>query len=360
LLKAPVVGLDFPSHDRLGFCETCAFCISKVQDIPRAPADRDVSVFEVVGVDFCSPMSVPSLGGRHYNFGVVDFCSRYMLHDALRTKDEANTSFRRMLATITSMGHNVRRVRVDNDAMFLGQEFRSLLDEFNISLKITVPYAHWQHGRIERHWGTLVPIAQSMVRHAGLPKSYWALAMSATIHIRNRVISTGVGGIPYEIVTGRRVDLHYMRVFGCPAYVHIDKSRRHKLGDCAWKGVFVGYALNSPAWLVYNPGTCRVISCRNVTFNEAIVLSMGEECSHDNELHNIFREVTRGNAPETCEEEPPLHPDMTVGEPQVEHMDEASGETESGSRYSVRSTKPPQRFVHGSKAPKELQSSKPP
>jgi hypothetical protein len=42
-----------------------------------------------------------------------------MLHDAVRSKDEAPTSLRRMLTTIRSLGHTVRRLRVDNNTVFL-------------------------------------------------------------------------------------------------------------------------------------------------------------------------------------------------------------------------------------------------
>jgi hypothetical protein len=63
-----------------------------------------------------------------------------MLHDAVRSKDEAPASFRRMLTTIRSLGHTVRRLRVDN--VVLGDAFRTLLDEFNIAVEITAPYAH--------------------------------------------------------------------------------------------------------------------------------------------------------------------------------------------------------------------------
>jgi hypothetical protein len=55
-----------------------------------------------------------------------------MLQDAVRFKDEAPASFRRMLTTIRSLGHTVRRLRVNNDTLFLGAAFRNLLDEFNI------------------------------------------------------------------------------------------------------------------------------------------------------------------------------------------------------------------------------------
>jgi hypothetical protein len=38
----------------------------------------------------------------------------------------------------------------------------------------------------------------------------------------------------------------------------------------------VGYASESPVWLVYNPATRRVVSSCNVVFDEVAVLSMGE------------------------------------------------------------------------------------
>jgi DNA-binding IclR family transcriptional regulator len=76
-----------------------------------------------------------------------------------------------MLTTIRSLGHTVRHLRVDNDTVFVGTSFRNPLNELNIAVEITAPYAHWQHGRIERQWGSLVPMAHSMTRQAALPKS---------------------------------------------------------------------------------------------------------------------------------------------------------------------------------------------
>jgi hypothetical protein len=103
-------------------------------------------------------------------------------------------------------------------------------------------------------------MVQSMIRQAALPKSLWALAMAAAVHVRNCVHSNGAGGVPFTLATGRRADLSSMRVFGCPAFVHVDKSQPRKLDDRAWKEVSVGYASESPAWLVYHPTTCRVVS----------------------------------------------------------------------------------------------------
>jgi hypothetical protein len=104
LFTCYVEGLGYASHGKLGFCETYVVCKSQVRNIPRAPADRTVGLLEVISVYFCGPMRVPSLGGRCYNFGAVDFRSRFELHDALRSKDEVISSFRRMRTTIRSMG----------------------------------------------------------------------------------------------------------------------------------------------------------------------------------------------------------------------------------------------------------------
>jgi hypothetical protein len=303
-----VEGVAFSASDKLGFCETCHVCKPHVGRISREPADRNVGVLEVLGLDFCGPMSDPSLGGRRYRLCALEFRSRFMLHDTVRSKDEAPAPFRRMLTTIRSLGHTARRLRVDNDTLFLGAAFRTLLDEFNITVEITTSYAHWQHGRIERQWGTLVPMAQSTIRQAALPKSYWALAMAAAVHVRNRVHSGGTGGVPFTLATGRRADLSSMRIFGCPAYVHVDKSKRRKLDDRACKGVFVGYASESPAWLVYNPATRRVMNSRNVVFDEATVLSMGEsnaEQRNDDEEDSIPHTMC-SEEPDTPSRESPL------------------------------------------------------
>jgi hypothetical protein len=115
-----------------------------------------------------------------------------------------------------------------------------------------------------------------MIRQAALPKTHWAPAMAAAVHVRNRVHSGGAGGLLFTLATGRRADLSSVRVFGCPAFVHVvDKSQRHKPDDRAWKGVVVGCASESPAWVVYNIATRRVVSNRNVVFDEAAALSMG-------------------------------------------------------------------------------------
>ena len=234
LQRSGLLGLKFRSDDTPPVCETCAICKSAVLDIPRSKDTLDSDVgFHTLGVDLNCPMSVPPLGGGRYNIADVDFKTRYILHDVLRHKSETPRSFKRFLIRIRDLCYKVQRVRVDNDSVLLSDEFTTLIDEYGIVLQRTAPYAHRQHGRIERQWGTLVPMALAMIRGDGLDRSYWALAMHEVTYIRNRVWSNGANGNPYQLVISFPPDLERLRVFSCPCYVHIDKQLRRKLDDRA-------------------------------------------------------------------------------------------------------------------------------
>ena len=88
-------------------------------------------------MDFCGPMTVPALGGGRYSFLVKDFKSRMLLHDVLRTKDEAPRSFRGVLDAVRKLGHRVGHVRLDNDSVLLGTDFMTVLQEHDITSAIT-------------------------------------------------------------------------------------------------------------------------------------------------------------------------------------------------------------------------------
>ena len=82
--------------------------------------------------------------------------------------------------------------------------------------------------------------------------------------IHNRVYHRGVDGVPITLVSGIIPNLSILRIFGCPAYVHIPSGQRRKMADTAFKGIFVGYPTDSYGYLIYNPVTHRVIVSRYV------------------------------------------------------------------------------------------------
>ena len=58
-----------------------------------------------------------------------------------------------------------------------------------------------------------------MVRFTSQPLSFWDNALDTTCIILNKVSSKSIEKTPYEILTGRKPTLSYLRVWRCPTYV---------------------------------------------------------------------------------------------------------------------------------------------
>ena len=72
-----------------------------------------------------------------------------------------------------------------------------------------------------------------------MPKTFWGEALSTAAHLVNKSPSTIINfKCSEEKWTGRKLNLNYLRVFGCEAYAH---QLEGKLDPRAIKCVFVGY-----------------------------------------------------------------------------------------------------------------------
>jgi hypothetical protein len=109
-----------------------------------------------------------------------------------------------------------------------------------------------------------------MLHDAGLDESFWAEAVKAANHVKNRSASEVCGGItPYEIWYGRKPSIGYMKVFGCTAYVHIPSQvRTGKFSERARKGIFIGYEENGRGYRIWDPVDKKVLHSRDVKFVE--------------------------------------------------------------------------------------------
>jgi len=74
---------------------------------------------------------------------------------------------------------------------------------------------------------------------------------------------------PEEVWLGKPADYSNLRVFGCPAYVHVNEG---KLEARAKKDVFVGYPMNVKGYKVWCPASSKFLISRDVTFDESAML----------------------------------------------------------------------------------------
>jgi len=75
--------------------------------------------------------------------------------------------------------------------------------------------------------------------------------------------------IPYELFKGRRPALNHLKVFGCKCFVlNNGKEQLGKVDSKADEGMFLGYAINSHAYRVYNKRLIIVEEYVHVVFDE--------------------------------------------------------------------------------------------
>jgi hypothetical protein len=86
------------------------------------------------------------------------------------------------------------------------------LHENDIVAQYFMPGEPQQNGVAERRNRTLMYMVKSMLSYSTLPIGLWMEALKTVIHILNRVPSKSVSKILYELWTGHKSSLNYIRV----------------------------------------------------------------------------------------------------------------------------------------------------
>ena len=267
-----VTGINLPASafkSPDGVCDPCV----RGKDT-RAPFYPDPKVaskpLELVHMDVWGPAPIPALEDKcRYLVTFLDDFSGYSCVVPVADKTCVGRAVKTTLIEMEGQsGHRVRAVRSDNGTEFVNSALTAWYDSRGITHQRTVPYSPQMNGSAERLNRTLFDKVRCMLRDADLPSSLWARAAQYASAVRNVLPCAGKSKTPWELFNGTRPDVAHMRVFGCPAYVHVPKARRaNKLADRARKGVFVGYGGTSSAYLVLVDG--RILQSRDVTFDES-------------------------------------------------------------------------------------------
>src|SRR6266540_881781 len=111
----------------------------------------------------------------------------------------------------------------------------------------------------------------AMLYEAQLPPSLWGEALATQIHIWNRLPTSSLKGMtPYEAWFKQKPDVSHLRVWGCLAYVFIQKDKRRSLQPHMEKCVFMGYPSGYKGWKFYNPTTQKYLISERAEFDERI------------------------------------------------------------------------------------------
>ena len=113
-----------------------------------------------------------------------------------------------------------------------------------------------------------------MLHESRLPTTFWGEALGSLVHVWNRCPTDAVDdATPFELWHGHKPDVFHLRVWGCPAYVHVQKNKRSAFGSHLEKCVFIGYPDGYKAWKFYNVETKRIVSFQRVQISMSVSLA---------------------------------------------------------------------------------------
>jgi hypothetical protein len=181
----------------------------------------------------------------------------------------------------------------------------------------------WENGVAERSFETLFGIARSLLKHTDLPNILWGKAILHSVYLKNRTPTQACNGMsPLQFRTKEKIDISNLRVFGCPAQIHIRATRRpdNKLSDRSESGTFVGLSQkgNGYIFLVTRTQSIVEIDSKDVKFNETF-----DECRERK------GKISNGKN---------IEPDLKIESEQHESssMENDQPEDAEESRYSLR------------------------
>ncbi|KAG8473502.1 hypothetical protein CXB51_035665 [Gossypium anomalum] len=241
--------LDGQGICKLNFCEHCVFGKQKRVRFTRG-IHNTKGTLEYIHSYLWGPSRVPSRGGANYMLTFIDDFSRKVWAFFLKQKSDVFSAFKSWKIMIEKQtGKQIKYLRTDNGLEFCSDEFNRLCKSERIIRHLTVRHTPQQNGVAER--------------------------MNRTIMEKKKT--------PQEVWSGNPANYSDLKIFGCPAYAHVDNG---KLEPRSIKCVFLGYKAGVKGYKLWCPENRKVVISRDVVFDETAMipnLSLKDSSNKENQ-----------------------------------------------------------------------------
>lgn len=270
--------VPFPKDVTIHDCIGCMLGKS-VKSPFRMTEERATKPFEMIHSDISGPFREPTPTGANYFAIVVDDYTKHIKVQPISNKDHARVFLQNYIKTIHQQTlYKVQTVRTDNDSVYCSREAEAWFKAEGIHHQLTVPYSPQSNGVAERNIRTLKEMGSALLHNASIKynlndPSLWGEAVKHAAHILNNTYKKELKGTPNQTIWNRLPNIGSYRVWGCPAWTHLDPAQR-KGGTWAAKrelGYHVGFADGVKGYRIYYPdkaGQWKFSAARDVTFIE--------------------------------------------------------------------------------------------
>jgi hypothetical protein len=112
-------------------------------------------------------------------------------------------------------------------------------------------------------------MARTMLDEYKTPDRFWAEAINTACYSINRLyLHRILKKTSYELLTGKKPNVSYFRVFGSKCFILIKRGRKSKFAPKAIEGFLLGYDSNTRAYRVFSKSTGLVDVSYDILFDE--------------------------------------------------------------------------------------------
>jgi hypothetical protein len=160
-------------------------------------------------------------------------------------------------------GLRIKKIRSDNGTEFKNSQTEGGLEEEGIKHEFSSPYTPQQNGVVERKNRTLLDMARTMLDEYKTSDRFWAEAVNTACYAINRLyLHRILKKTSYELLTGKKPNISYFRVFGSKCFILVKRGRKSKFVPKTVEGFLLGYDSNTRTYRVFNKSSGQVeVSC---------------------------------------------------------------------------------------------------
>jgi len=268
--KGLVTGMTITSDEKPDpVCEPCL--AGKMHSHPfPSTHHRALKPLELVHSDLHGPLPVRTHEGYRYWITFIDDATSYRAAMMLKRKSDAFDAFRTFKAYAENqLNARIKSLQDEKGGEYMSNAFIKFTTDCGIVRRHTTRNRPRQNGVAERANRTMSDDITAMLTEAQLPASFWGKGLAAQIHVWNQLPTSSLAGMtPHEAWFKQKPDISHFRVWGCQAYVFIQKDKRKSLQPHMESCIFVGYPAGYKGWKFYNPRTKKFTISECAEFDE--------------------------------------------------------------------------------------------
>jgi hypothetical protein len=163
----------------------------------------------------------------------------------------------------------IKKIRSDNGTEFKNSQLEGFLEEEGIKHEFSSPYTPQQNGVVERKIRTLLDVTRNMLDVYKRSDRFWAEAINTACYsIKRLYLHWILKKTSYELLTSKKPNVSYFRVFGSKCFILIKRGRNSNFAPKAVEGFILGYDSNTRAYKVFNKSTGLVEDSCDIVFDE--------------------------------------------------------------------------------------------